>query len=328
MKTSRPLLILRPNGSTDSLVAALRRLDVSRRFNGRIIVEADAVGSPALNRKLRSWECKDEHVASAHRAAQWLRERLLDYSTRIGTEVRTRLTAGEVARAAIDHQADMVIVSRGLPRAGLAGLAVPFEAHVCRLAPCPVWCAGLRPLNSRVAVAVTPNTASDEIRNLNLQLVRQSAVLAASTTDEPELHLIAACKPFGLTGDWWRRRIPTSTDLIRNASQAAQEELAMLTAVAKRRGLRVQIHLVEGAAPAAILNLLGEIDPSLLVVGNRQRTGIRRALHVNTVEPVLKRASCSVLSVIAGQSEPWSLSTTDMRQAGERTERSFINAVA
>lgn len=67
MKMTRPLLVLRPEGSTDSLVAALWRLNVSRRFNGRIIVEARAAGSPTLDRKLQSGNCHDEHAAS-HRA--------------------------------------------------------------------------------------------------------------------------------------------------------------------------------------------------------------------------------------------------------------------
>lgn len=328
MKTSRPLLVLRPDCPIDTLVAALSRTRVSRRFSGRVVVEAEATGSPVLERKLDSWNCHDQRVASAHRTAQQLRERLLEYSRSIDCEVRTRLTADEVAQVARDHQADTVLISRTLPKSRLAGLVAPFEARVCRLAPCPVWCAGVRPLSSRVAVAVDPNATTEEVRMLNVQLLRQAAALARSAGREPELHLIGAWDLFGLTPDWWRRSDPATTELIRRSSEAARKELAALASTIRRTDLAMHIHAVEGAAPVAISKVLGEVDPSLLVIGNNQRTGVRHAFHVNTVESVLKQATCSVFSVVTSESEQWNVTPTDVRQTGDRAEQSNVNAVA
>lgn len=328
MKSSRPLLVLRPDGSINSLVTAVRCLNVSRRFRGRIIVEAEAVGSPALERKLHTWNCHDEHVAAAHRTAQRLIEQLRDSSRKIAWEVRTRLTSDEVAQVAREHRADVVLISRVLSKSRLAGLVPPFEARVCRLAPCPVWCAGLRPLRSRVAVAVAPNATTEEARILNRQLVRQAAALATAAPGEPELHLIGAWNLFGLTPDWWRRSDPATAELIRRSGEAARKELASLASGVEQTGLSVHLHAVEGAAPVAISRILGEVDPSLLVIGNRQRTGVHHALHVNTVEPVLKRATCSVFSLVAGEPERSNLTPTETRRTADRTDWSNVNSVA
>ncbi|MBL6707564.1 MAG: universal stress protein [Planctomycetaceae bacterium] len=325
MKSERPLLVLRPDGSIDSLVAALRRLNVSKRFNGRIIVEARAVGSPALERKLLSWDCHDEHVASAHQAAQRLTERLMEYSMRIGIEVRTRLTADEVSTAAKKHKADMVIISRSIPESRLSGIVPPFESRVCRLAPCPVWCASNRPVGPIVAVAVDPDASTDEERLHNARLVQHAARLALSATGSAELQLIGAWSIFGLTPSWWRRRDAATSELIRRTRQTAQKELHDLADRVYRSDLTVRTQLIEGAAPVAIQKALEETNSSLVVIGNRQRSGVQHALHANTVESVLKRASCSVLSVIQEELDEWSLINPEIKQPAER---SSVNAVA
>jgi len=328
MKSSRPLLVLRPDGSINSLVTAIRCLNASWRFKGRIIVETEGVSSPAVERKLHTWNDHDEHVPSAHRTAHRLIEQLRDYSRTITCEVRTRLTSDDIAQVAREHRADVVLISRVLSKSRLAGLVPPFEARVCRLAPCPVWCTGLRPLRSRVAVAVAPNATTEAARMLNGQLVRQAAALATAMDGDPELHLIGAWNLFGLTLDWWRRSDPATAEPIRRSGEAARKELATLASVVRRTGLSVHLHAVKGTAPVAISRVLREADPSLLVIGNRQRTGVHHALHVNTVEPVLKRATCSVLSLITSEPEPLNLTPSEIRRTADRTDWSHVNSVA
>lgn len=328
MNISRPLMVLRPEGSIDSLVAALRRLNVSRRLNGRVIVEARAVGSPALERKLQSWQCHDEHLASAHQTAQRITERLMDFSMRIKIEVRSRMTADDVAQVANDHEADLVIISRALPEARFGVAVPPFEARVCRLSPSPVWCASNRPMNSGVAVAVDPDTSSDEMRSLNIKLVREASAIAATATGSPELHLIGAWSLFGIAPGWWRRRDPATTELIRRTSQDAQLELDRLAASVCPSDVRVRAHLVEGAPSVAVPTFVAKTGVSLLVVGNHQRRGASHALHANTVESVLKRTSSSVLSVLPDTTEDWSVRTTESRPSTDRIDQSSKNAVA
>ena len=68
-------------------------------------------------------------------------------------------------------------------------------------------------------------------------------------------------------------------------------------AAAKKEGLEVQTHPVEGNPGDAILTVAEETDADLIVVGNKGMTGARRFLLGSVPNNVSHHAPCSVMIV-------------------------------
>lgn len=68
-------------------------------------------------------------------------------------------------------------------------------------------------------------------------------------------------------------------------------------AAAKREGLEVQTHPVEGDPAEAILSVAEETGADLIVVGNKGMTGARRFLLGSVPNNVSHHAPCSVIIV-------------------------------
>ncbi|HET6570229.1 MAG TPA: universal stress protein [Solirubrobacterales bacterium] len=68
-------------------------------------------------------------------------------------------------------------------------------------------------------------------------------------------------------------------------------------ASAKKEGLEVQTHPVEGDPAEAVLNVAEETKADLIVVGNKGMTGARRFLLGSVPNNVSHHAPCSVLIV-------------------------------
>ncbi len=68
-------------------------------------------------------------------------------------------------------------------------------------------------------------------------------------------------------------------------------------ASAKKEGLDVQTHPVEGDPAEAVLNVAEETEADLIVVGNKGMTGARRFLLGSVPNNVSHHAPCSVLIV-------------------------------
>ena len=68
-------------------------------------------------------------------------------------------------------------------------------------------------------------------------------------------------------------------------------------AAAKKDGVEVQTHPVEGAPSDAILNVAEETKADLIVVGNKGMTGARRFLLGSVPNNVSHHAPCSVIIV-------------------------------
>jgi nucleotide-binding universal stress UspA family protein len=73
--------------------------------------------------------------------------------------------------------------------------------------------------------------------------------------------------------------------------------LEAAAAVAKKEGVKVQTHPVEGDPGDAILNLAEESDADLIVVGNKGMTGARRFFLGSVPNNVSHHAPCSVIIV-------------------------------
>ncbi len=68
-------------------------------------------------------------------------------------------------------------------------------------------------------------------------------------------------------------------------------------AVAKKEGIEVQTHPVEGAPSEAILNVAEETKADLIVVGNKGMTGARRFLLGSVPNNISHHAPCSVIII-------------------------------
>lgn len=68
-------------------------------------------------------------------------------------------------------------------------------------------------------------------------------------------------------------------------------------AKAKKEGLEVQTHPVEGDPAEAVLNVAEETEADLIVVGNKGMTGARRFLLGSVPNNVSHHAPCSVMIV-------------------------------
>jgi nucleotide-binding universal stress UspA family protein len=73
--------------------------------------------------------------------------------------------------------------------------------------------------------------------------------------------------------------------------------LESAAAGAKKEGVEVQIHPVEGNPADAILNVAEETDADLIVVGNKGMAGARRFLLGSVPNNVSHHAPCSVIIV-------------------------------
>ena len=73
--------------------------------------------------------------------------------------------------------------------------------------------------------------------------------------------------------------------------------LEAAAASAKKEGLEVQTHPVEGGPTDAILNVAEETDADLIVVGNKGMTGARRFVLGSVPNNISHHAPCSVMIV-------------------------------
>ncbi|MFL5953807.1 MAG: universal stress protein [Gaiellaceae bacterium] len=86
--------------------------------------------------------------------------------------------------------------------------------------------------------------------------------------------------------------------------QSAQERANEGAKVARRAGFDAQTH-VELSAPTwqGIIDLAGEIDAALIVVGSRRLNGAREAFEGSVSHQVTKHANCPVLVVPAPRAD-------------------------
>ena len=325
MKTSRPLIVVRTDEAAGPVCRVVEDMARNHWFDGKLIVEAREFGSEVVDRKLNSWDFQDGHAESANHLAWKLAERLLSESSlRVGIEVRTRLTASQVAIAAAEHNADSVFITRDAPATGWRSLGTPFESQVCRTVNAPVWCVDSKINSGPVVVAVNPEPSADDGIAFNRQLVRDAVALATSRVDRPDVHLVAAWSLSGIAPSEWRRGDVATSGLIMRVKTDCHLYLTELAAMVEEAGLNARLHSVEGLPAVAITRTVKEIQPSVLLIGNRRRSGVQHALRPNVAEAVLKRVSCSLLSVVRRERD----NVRVHRPVEDRTERPSVSVAS
>ena len=94
------------------------------------------------------------------------------------------------------------------------------------------------------------------------------------------------------------KRLPPVADY----RQAARVELFQLQA--PYPGVRVEHRLDEGEVSAAILRVLDEVKPDLVIMGTHGRTGLNRLVIGSVAADVMRQSPCTVLAVRLPHSRP------------------------
>jgi len=132
--------------------------------------------------------------------------------------------------------------------------------------------------------------------NTATQAVEKATELAKLTG--AELNIVSAFEPVSkrrLEGE--QQDAPADVQYEIGPREDVNIVLDAAAAAAKKEGVEVQTHPVEGAPSDAILNVADETKADLIVVGNKGMTGARRFLLGSVPNNVSHHAPCSVIIV-------------------------------
>jgi len=229
----------------------------------------------------------DDHLR--RQALQALVARTQGVTGRSSLEFRALVDTGVAYSAIVRHAEDagaqlLVVGDRGasaLSRILLGGVA----ERVLRYAHAPVLVARASKRTGKVLVATDLSDPS---------LPALSAAARERGKNVTALHCLE--QPTGVMagehGMYWG--VPGSPDgLAELRSRAAQA----LSDACTRAGLVAEERVVAGSAAVAILAHADELEPELIILGTRGRTGLRRVLLGSVAEFVARHAACSVLVV-------------------------------
>lgn len=128
------------------------------------------------------------------------------------------------------------------------------------------------------------------------QAVRQAVELARLSG--AQLSLVSAYSPVsGRRVQGEQQEAPADVQYEIGPREDVNLILDAAAAEAKKEGVEVQTHPIEGDPADAILNVAEEIKADLIVVGNKGMTGARRYLLGSVPNNVSHHAPCSVIIV-------------------------------
>jgi nucleotide-binding universal stress UspA family protein len=128
------------------------------------------------------------------------------------------------------------------------------------------------------------------------QAVRQAVELAKLS--EAQLSLVSAYAPVsGRRVQGEQQEAPADVQYEIGPREDVNLVLDAAAAEAKKEGVEVKTHPVEGDPADAILNVAEEVNADLIVVGNKGMTGARRYLLGSVPNNVSHHAPCSVIIV-------------------------------
>jgi nucleotide-binding universal stress UspA family protein len=110
------------------------------------------------------------------------------------------------------------------------------------------------------------------------------------------LHIVSAYQPHGKKGGE-AGQAPADVQHELGPREDVNLVLDAAAARARKDGVEVQTHAVEGEAAETILNVAEETRADLIVVGNKGMTGARRFLLGSVPNNVSHHAPCSVMIV-------------------------------
>ncbi|MFK8049165.1 MAG: universal stress protein [Halioglobus sp.] len=194
-----------------------------------------------------------------------------------GVAVSTELAWGKdwyrgVVDAAARHEADLVLKSSYRHSSGKRIFNRTSDWTLIRECHCPVLLVkeGTQVEERRVLSAVDITARSDSYGRLNDNVIRFSKRLR--DLRGAEVHFVNAFEDF--------KGVPSRQELIDSCGADSE-----------------QIHIKLGKPGKVIVDQAKRLDVSLVVVGNSARSGLSAALMGNTVEKVLDKLECDVLSM-------------------------------
>jgi universal stress protein E len=177
-----------------------------------------------------------------------------------------------VVRASIKRMPDLLLKSSYKHSSGQRIFNRTSDWTLIRECLCPVMLVkeGAAVEIPRVLAAIDICAKNESYERLNQNVIDFSKhILSKAGT---EVHFVNAFQDF--------KGVPNRQELIRNCGIASE-----------------QIHIKHGKPEKVIVDHARKLDVSLVVVGNSARSGLSGALIGNTVEKVLDRVECDVLSL-------------------------------
>lgn len=240
----------------------------------------------------------------------WLDE-VIKPVTANGVPLHTKVLFGkpfiEIIRQVLGSDHDLIIKcaedTGGLGRIAFGST----DMHLLRKCPCPVWI--IKPTEHHkyrrilAAVDLDPEEAVKDV--LNRQILEMSTSLAL--TEFSEVHIVHAWDMAG--EDIFRSvrsgisdaEVDAMVDKEASARRHWLENLVNTYGVNTDRDtvdyVSPQLHVIKGAAKAAIPSKARELDVDLVVMGTVARSGIPGFFMGNTAESILHQIDCSVLAV-------------------------------
>ncbi len=177
-----------------------------------------------------------------------------------------------VVRASLKHGADMVLKSSFKHSPGKRLLNKTSDWTLIRECLCPVLLVKERAPREvpRVLAAIDICARKDSYERLNQNIIDVSKHILDKSG--AEVHFVNAFDDF--------KGIPNRQELVREYGIDSDN-----------------IHIKMGKPEKVIVKCAKKLDVSLVVLGNSARSGLSAAIHGNTVEKVLDKLKCDVLSM-------------------------------
>lgn len=179
------------------------------------------------------------------------------------------------------------------------------DMTLLRKCPCPVWLA--RPISQpreaiRVAVAINPESRSEEEQALSLRLLALAHELAATCSGELS---IVSCWDYTFEGFLrhnGRAQVPEEEILLAVLETQAEHRQALQQLInqAALPAKTYQVQHLRGQAETLIPTFVALHKVDILVMGSVARTGIMGFLIGNTAENITEELGCSLLALKPG----------------------------
>jgi nucleotide-binding universal stress UspA family protein len=282
---------------------------------GAELVLVHAIHVPAPPRFLEAHFPRAEPLVEMARAGAELRLRELVGSLATGliwTEVRVGRPDEEIVRVADEYRADVIVVGRPAPRAGLLGRLGTTAQRVLRRATVPVLLAsGMPPREpSRLLVGLDESDLTAPVLDWTRLLVERF------TADAIVMHVVHPIE-FDASALLARGLFPTAADshddvqadhesALRDAERwlGAQLEQRLGTPTGASQRERVTTVALEGLPPEVLVAEASRRGAELIVLGSRGAGAAQRLLLGSVAEAVLRDSPCPVLVVVRPEDAP------------------------